>query len=389
MPQALPVPGGAPVPAIEDPGGTLARFHAEVAQLTRGRATQPLRIAFYGDSNLTLDQLTGALRRTLQHQHGDAGHGYVAVGKPWRWYSHEDVTHEALGEWAIFTPTTVRDRRAAYGLGGILAATRERGARARFGTAPAGAEVGTRASRFGVLHARSDGGGAFAIRVDGAEARRIDTSEGDEVARYATVEVPDAPHRFEIVAEGARLVRLYGVVLERAQGVVVDSLGIGGVSYWDLSRFDEELNVALLRARPWSLVLFLVGANTFKHEENAAAVARLVALHRRAVPGVPIVVMSPPDHAARPTDATSDPRFARIAAELRQAALGSGAAFWDLRQAMGGEGSMPRFFHAGLAARDLYHFTREGAAVMASRVAHALWGGAAHHLARDPALGCY
>ena len=51
----------------------------------------------YGDSNLTADYLTGRLRRQLQARFGDGGHGYVALSRPWEWYSHNDVHHD--GDW--------------------------------------------------------------------------------------------------------------------------------------------------------------------------------------------------------------------------------------------------------------------------------------------------
>jgi hypothetical protein len=73
---------------------------------------------------------------------------------------------------------------------------------------------------------------------------------------------------------------------------------------------------------------------------------------------------------------------------LRTAALDEQVAFWDLRGAMGGEGSMSRFFHAGLAAKDLYHFTRKGAAFMGTRVLHALFTEFAAYLETHPNAGC-
>jgi hypothetical protein len=82
--------------AIDD-AHHLAPFLAKVAALVRGRAADHLRVAVYGDSNLTMDQMTGQMRRTLQGRYGDAGHGFVALGRPWAHYHHMDVEHDCEG----------------------------------------------------------------------------------------------------------------------------------------------------------------------------------------------------------------------------------------------------------------------------------------------------
>ena len=365
LPAVLDQPINPPTVAIDDPGHRiLAPFYERLARLARGKADQHLRIAFYGDSNMTLDLISGAMRRTLQHQYGDGGHGYVAIGKPWAWYDHIDVEHGFVGEWATFSPSTVRVRDWEYGLGGIVSATREVGAWAHFSTAEASAPVGTKASRFGVFFDVQPRSGTFDIKVDGEKRTRVDTSRATGPTAYHVLQVEDAPHEFKVVNASRRLIRLYGVTLERDEpGIVLDCLGIGGISYFDLGRLDPEVNAAMLAHRPYDLVMFLIGANTWKAHENPASVAKLAALHRTHRKDQPILIMSPPDHTKSVADAVSDPQFVKIAAALHQAARDNQCAYWDLREAMGGDGSMARFFHANLAAKDLYHFTRKGGGV--------------------------
>ena len=55
------------------------------AKLARGKATEHVRIAVYGNSNMTMDYMTGAMRRLLQSKFGDGGHGYVAMARPLAW----------------------------------------------------------------------------------------------------------------------------------------------------------------------------------------------------------------------------------------------------------------------------------------------------------------
>ncbi len=241
VPAPPPLPAPAPLPAIEDPHDTLAPFFEKLARRARGEPVT-IRIALYGDSNMTQDLVSGELRRVLQARYGDAGHGFVAFGKPWPWYTHRDVRHgiEPRG-WVSYAITThpVLDQR--YGFAGIAAQCTSRGARAWVETAPDGAPVGTRVSRFDVYYLAWPHGGELEIRVDGDRRALIDTHADAPHALFRAVDVADGPHRLGVVA--TRGVRVFGTTLERsAPGVIVDSLGVGGVNVEVLAR--EDMDVA-------------------------------------------------------------------------------------------------------------------------------------------------
>ena len=54
-----------------------------------------------------LDYMTGEMRRLLQTAHGDAGHGFVALARPWPWYRHQYVvTDYDTKAWEAYTVTT-------------------------------------------------------------------------------------------------------------------------------------------------------------------------------------------------------------------------------------------------------------------------------------------
>src|SRR5439155_23313057 len=60
-------------PEILDEHHVLAHFYERIAELARGTANDHVRIGMYGDSNMTMDYITGEMRRTLQARFGDAG----------------------------------------------------------------------------------------------------------------------------------------------------------------------------------------------------------------------------------------------------------------------------------------------------------------------------
>ncbi len=389
VPEADDAPVTAPTVLVADPAGSLTSVHARLAALGRGRGSDHLRIAMYGDSNLTRDEVSGEIRRLLQAGFGDGGHGYVAVGRPWPWYVHQDVVHGLEPKaWRSHAVSTHAVADQVYGFGGIAAHSISDGARAWVATAPEGAPVGTLAARFDVYYLKHRLGRELGLFVDGTEAARLDTRSPVPGVGVHRLDVLEGPHRVTLSAGTG--VRLFGVAVERATpGVVLDSLGVGGASVVHLARMRRPQALEALRHRRHDLVMFLTGSTEDDDDRHDVALEHLVELHREASPGSACLVFSPPDfaygtiHAPKPSK-----RVGRLAKRKRAVAERLGCAFWDFRAAMGGEMSIVRFAHHGLAWRDMVHLTDRGARVMARRFVRALHSDLAARLAADPNLGC-
>ncbi len=381
----------APVPGIvDDADRGLEGLYRKLALLMRGRLDDHVRIGFYGDSNMTMDLLSGSMRRTLQKAFGDAGHGYVSVGIPWRHYRHRDVVHgldkTAWLEWAIST-RKVQD--GCYGVGGIASESVQRGAKAWVRTAPEGSPIGMSASRVEIHYLRRPGWGSFGVSVDGRRVAQVHTDAAEYGAGVHRLELEDGPHAIELTTLDRRKVRLFGVALERSQpGIVVDSLGIGGVSAHALSLAHPVVTRGSLANRRYDLVLFLLGTNTVNVSTQDEEMAAVIQAHRDALPGISILLMSPPDHVLSFEDPRTDPMTIRVGKQMRGIASRHGAAFWDFWSAMGGEGSMLEFQRRHWNQWDLYHLNERGASHMATRLLHALWGGFATWAKAHPDAGC-
>jgi lysophospholipase L1-like esterase len=384
------VPINPPTVPLEDPDGRImAPVYDKLAALVRGRRESLVRIGFYGDSNLTLDVVSGTLRRILQRRFGDAGHGYVGVGSPFRGYRHLDVHRSMVGYWKTYLYSHHNREGEGFGSGGMAASTGEPHARAVFRTAADDAPVGRNAGRFSVYFMAQPGAGRFAIDVDDRREREVNTAADQRAFGMETVQVGDAPHRFVVTNLERRRIQLLGVSLERSvPGVVVDAFGITGVTYFHLARMDEPITRAMLKARPYDLLLFLIGTNFWRFEQNPQAAGQVIQLHRSVQPGIPIVIMSPPDHVKTEHAAHSDPRVVKVTQQLRGIARAQECAFWDFRQAMGGDASMRTFYWKGLGGADFYHLTRKGAEFMGERLAQALLRGMREYLEENPGAGC-
>jgi len=380
-----------PTVAIERPE-TLAPFFDALARLDRKLASDHVRVAVYGDSNLTMDFPTGRMRRVLSRAFGEGGHGFVAAGQPWSHYQHRDVRHGVISGWKPYAVSTSPTGDGLYGLGGIVVENEWQGATTFVETAATGSPIGTDVARFDVFFLQRSGGGAFDVVVDGKRVRRVESgiarSERDRSPRLGTlrVDVPEGPHRIELVASSAAVTRLMGVALEReAPGIVIDTFGVGSLNTRSQVAENAALNAEMLRARRYDLVVFLTGANdVFTMDAVPKALTALVERQRAALPGVPVLVVSPADRGAR----HSFPRTLEVVAQRQRLAAELGVAYWSLWEAMGGRDTMARFVREGMAQKDAIHWNARGGDWAGDRLTHALLKEYAAHVGAHAEAGC-
>jgi hypothetical protein len=353
-----------------------------------------VRIAVFGDSNMTADFITGEARRALQEKLGDGGHGFVAVAQPWFWYRHQDVEHEITGTgcWDQLTVSTPHVRDGFLGYAGIAADSKCAGGTTWVGTTSAKPPaIGGRASRADVFYLKRPNGRPFAVRVDGREVQTIETEATATEPAMARVELgADGPHKVEIVPKGP-MVRVFGIALERRAAderasVIVDSLGVGALNAKQMLEQDEAANATMMRLRGYDLIVELTGTNVLSLKDYPAWLTKLVARWHAALPEAGIMLLSPPDRAFSDTD--DDGTAAVLGDEKRKLCDGAGCAYWDFRGAMGGKLSIVQFRNRGWAGGDLTHITQPGGAYVGGRLAYALLHGLLAVAAQDPTIGC-
>jgi len=365
--------------AIEDAGGrALDAFFARLARTDGKEAGAITRILHYGDSTIASDYVSGTMRRRLQARFGDAGHGFILIANPWEWYFHNDVFHTSSGDWKASRLAGPVAPDGMYGLGGVSFASYGGGV-ASFGTATRG-DYGRKVSRFDLHYLEQPGGGDVELTAGDGPAERVSTRGDAKVARVRRVRVDDGAARLTVRAVGGGPVRLFGVALERDRpGVVYDALGSHAAMavYWqrqDRAHWKEELAL-----RDPALVVFQYGTNEsdlwkLDRDDYERALADLID-ELREVAGAPVLVVAPLDRAeSRQGRLATKGVILDLVAIQRRVALAHGAAFWDTFDAMGGEGSMARWFRTRpqLAGADLTHPTPLGAEVLGDMLSDAI-----------------
>ena len=355
---------------IEDPQGTLTRFYRALqrseAALKRGEPDRDsiTRIIHYGDSLLTGDYVTDQVRRLLQRRFGDAGHGFVLAGKPAPWYHRAHLQIQSSTGWEIYRLTSHNIKDGWYGIGGATFLTRNRGQYLKI--KPTGQDLGQSVTRMQVFYASQPDGGKFELQVD-QRTIEIDTKAPVKASRLAEIQVADGSHHLQVKTLGGGEVRLFGVSLEReGPGVIYDTMGMDGARARHLKNMNPEHWHDQLRLREPDLLVLHYGTNESQMDLNpekyAAELAQTVGHLRAALPGISCLLISPLDRAySDHGKLKTRPIVPKIVAAQRQIAYQQGCAFWNAFEAMGGEGSMVKWYRAGLGGGDLTHPTRKGA----------------------------
>ncbi len=354
------------------------------AALTRSELRLPgavTRAIHYGDSAIGNDGITGAIRAKMQARFGDAGHGFHLLGQPNASYRHQGVVFVEKARFTLCFIIQGCRQDGHYGLGGTTFES-SGGAEVKIGTATKGAQ-GRRASRFEVWYAGVPLGGTLRARVDELEPVEIATAAGGLEDRWEVIEVPDGEHSISLRAAGGGKVRAYGVVLERdVPGVVWDELSQIGALTRRMLNFDPEHIHRQIARRDPDLLVLMFGGNDMNTKGTMAKykseMTEVIRLLRGGKTPLPCLIMAPLDHGEREGQMIVTRSIVpRLVDAQREVAAAEGCAFFDTYQAMGGEGSMGRWFRATpkLGSGDLSHLTHHGHKVVGGMLYRALMVG--------------
>lgn len=369
---------------VDASGDGMRPFYEALLRTAREEPHAITRAGHYGDSSIATDRITSTIRRHFQLRFGDSGHGFVLISKSYMPYAHLGLDHEASDGWNAQEVTRRSRNDGRYGYGGIVLRGGG-GARAAFGNDDEG-PIGRKVSRFELWYSTHPRFGQVELTIDGGEPRIVSTAApvGEGVER---IELPDGEHRMRVRA--LSLVELYGVVLERdVPGVVWDSLGLVGARANRLLNFDAAHVRSQIERRDLDLLVLGFGGNeasdTIDPELYEADFERVVERMRGGRRDLGCLILAPLDQAGRQPGLglRTFRGLPHIVEAQRRVAARAGCAFFDTFAAMGGSGSMIRWFRANppLASGDYRHATPEGYEVIGTLVYRAILEGFARYL---------
>src|ERR1019366_7322526 len=213
------------------------------------------------------------------------------------------------------------------------------------------------------------------LSADDVELGRIDTSGETKGADFAVFQTTAAASTLTLrVAQGH--VRLFGVSAENSgAGLVYDSLGLNGASITVLSRmFNQSHWTAELQHRHPDLVVVNYGTNeadfpAFIDKQYEKELREAIRRLHTALPETSVLIMSPMDRGYKtgPVSRATRRWSATMRGMVGIVSISPGCGFFDTFQAMGGEGTMARWYTAQprLVSADFIHPYPAGGKIIA------------------------
>lgn len=324
-------------------------------------SARPVRIAVLGDSFIEGDIMTAMLRELLQQRFGGSGCGYLPMTSITA--KNRVTVRQSFGGW---TQHKAVDRNGYVDTYNNLTGN-------YFNASP-GAWVNVVTSGMKYQHAASctsssfyylGGGGTGLVTafVNGVQFRQFTLTDTETVG-CVTVN-GDITSAKWVVDNPANIVFL-GTSLDSDNGVIVDNLAMRSSRGTHLKDINDRLLTGFNQVRPYDLVIIMYGLNVAgkvnsEFTQYCSRITAAIENIKRAMPRTSIMLVSCSDREERNAGGFHTMRgvLGLIQAQKR-VAINTRVAFWDLYEAMGGEGSIVNMVNRGEASSDYTHLTPKG-----------------------------
>lgn len=343
----------------DDPTTMMSSFYAKLKDLAVNKGR--VRIAYFGDSYIEGDLITGTLRRKLQHAYGGDGVGFL----PMQSIIADDYTtikFERNTSWADYNFRS-NPQQHALGLTGHLFYSN-----------------GNASSQYEPLYNNTFNNiYLFTGRLTDSTANADITVEKDDVEEKITVNNNAYINR-TVLNEGAPLTKLkivvnnknlpvYGISMEDSSGLYIDNYGFRGNTGLSTLQLTPEVMEGFNNYFAYDLIILHYGLNVVSHSDTnyqwfEKGMHNLIQKLRSSYPGVPILLVSTSDVAYNDAgEYKTDPAVPLLVSRQNAIARNNKTAFWNLYYAMGGEGTIAKWATGDtiLAYKDYMHVNEKGA----------------------------
>ncbi|MBS0028694.1 hypothetical protein ACTJJ0_24870 [Chitinophaga sp. 22321] len=370
MEYASPVPGDTVV--------GMRHFLTALQELKAGKRRK-VRIAYFGDSMIEGDLITGDLRDSLQRFFGGAGVGFVPVTSVVASF-RTTITHTFSTDWKDYHYKNSPPSNITLGLSGH---TFYPGGGSWVKYSPVKKPLLDKFQEISLLYGPASEGTVTindkAYTLSGnAPVNRLDlqqdTAQPSLMLRYSGSAQP-----------------FYGVCFENGNGIYVDNYSFRGISGVELGHLSADMIRRMQQERPYDLVVMHYGANVLFRPELTdyswyeRPMKKVMDSLRQDLPGTSFLIVGTADKSYRKADKyITAPGVEALLKVQHDLAAGHGTAYWNLFAAMGGEGSMVKWVEGDtvMANKDYTHFNRTGAAKVGALLYKAIMN--EYRLAQQP-----
>ncbi|MBR4297258.1 MAG: hypothetical protein IKT82_03605 [Bacteroidaceae bacterium] len=366
------------VTCIEDysagkPGGMDSFYKALEDREKLGR---PVRIAYFGDSFIEGDILTADLRELLQQQYGGNGVGYLSIApeapgfrrsvdQSYRGWER----HQAIDSVEFVSKRQSIAQTYAHPLGSCYTDVRA-------------TDKHKHAELFetSTFYVRSSQPLTFNVTMNDSIKKTVETKGTGKVE---AVSVTGKMNHVRWTTSADRSVTGLGVAVEGKKGITLDNFALRSTSGSQLLNMDTTYLAEMSKVRPYDLIIIhyglnVAGKNTTKYDFYVNSMSKVIERFKKAFPTTSILVVGVGDRETRIKGElhTMKGILALIQYQQQIAALNE-VAFWNLYEAMGGDGSIVKLAEKkpAEARKDYTHITHEGGKTLADYYYKAILAG--------------
>lgn len=333
----------------------------------------PVRIAFYGDSFIEGDIVSGSLRDTLQLLYGGRGVGFVPLATEVPQY-RISIQH-TFENWNTYSLVSKQKTTEPLGISGYAFIPRHNN---EVGYKPGRKQRPYRFHRVRLFY-RSAAGSTLMYQVNDTitHLQELYPSEHLQVVTFEEENTKSIKVQFP---EPDSIVG-YGISFEEGTGIYIDNFAMRGNSGMALSSLDEDFMKEFNEHQRYTLILLQYGLNIVTEKDSMdylwyeSKMVKTISHLKTIFPEAGIVLIGISDRAGnRDGKIQTIPAIMRMRDTQRKIAKRSQIAFWDLFEAMGGANSIIDYVSAQppLAAKDFTHLTFRGGDRIARKLADAL-----------------
>lgn len=362
---------------IEDYSDSAGRgmkpFYQAIDRLSEGDGR--VRIAVFGDSFIEADIFTADLREMLQKRFGGCGVGFVTITSSVNGY--RPTVRHSFGGWQshAVTDTTFFDRKK-QGVSGHYFVPRK-GAYVELRGQNKYASLLDTCRQASIFFYNKDTV-TLNVRVNRDRSKEYVCAPSGEL-RQVSVEGNIGSVRWSVDRADSTL--FYGLAMDGERGVILDNFSLRGSSGLSIRGISVEMLRQFNRRRPYDLIILEYGLNVAtKHGRNYDKYRKglLTSIEhlKNCFPQAGILLLSVGDrnYKTETGDLRTMPGVKNLVRYQQSIAAESGVAFWNMFEAMGGEGSMAKLVHAkpSMANYDYTHINFRGGRHLAGLLYEAL-----------------
>jgi len=374
---------------------SLDRIFSALASLSQKPSL--VRIIHYGDSQIEGDRISDYIRMRLQRKFGGCGVGIVPLLELQS--SRSTIATEASDNWSKYAIYNHHKTNKTGRYGVLGAAYRFSPPVPKDSLAPL--QAAWRAtSRFRETRFSND----FVNATQIENIKFIYTSPFAKVAAHITINglpqdtslhlalqqerkvavveqaISGRFKKLSVSLESAEGSEFFGIALDCNQGVALDNVAMRGSSGIEFTKMNVEWLRRQYELLNVKLIILQFGVNVVPnilrdYTFYEHMLYKQLQFLKSVAPQADILVVGLSDMARRSgTGYASYPNVPKIRDAQRAAAFKAGCAFWDLYEAMGGEGAMVSWVknNPPLAGKDYTHFTPRGARLVGEMLYNAL-----------------